>query len=409
MQLAQDILCGGATHSVYAVDPATGVLTQAATSDLPAVAHDSYQFHAVLQFIKIEGSVQELSELTEIIGWEPDAEILSLVDDVDGVESIHKMNSAEAAAAVACHDLDLFYPYMASAQDYYRNDAVYNCSELKVSCEDSTFRLICPHTCQCDVMDSGMYLRTGCSSTCDDLILAEVTSVMDSLYGIGEDSEKCTHANTAWMIPFLEELEVAFFAQDLLEERGADYVWSSSFRVAFMEFANSEYALEDVTLSGWLDISVDNGLCDAIILIDNLMQTDLCHTSQLSYSLGTLQGVCPQVCGLCGTDGVTDTRLSVSRLYDKQLSMLSSGLLKFKLFDSITGSRLVCGSSLQGAKAGQASVTYSYEPSPNEVVVFSLCSDYTDFDTTISIYDVDDLLVAYSDDDDAWRRLSVNS
>ena len=51
---------------------------------------------------------------------------------------------------------------------------------------------------------------------------------------------------------------LTFFAQDLLEERSADCVWSSSFRVAFMEFANSEYALEDVTLSGWLDISVDS-------------------------------------------------------------------------------------------------------------------------------------------------------
>ena len=62
---------------------------------------------------------------------------------------------------------------------------------------------------------------------------------------------------------------------------------------------------------------------------------------------------------------------------------------------------LVCGSSLQGAKTGHASVTYSYEPSRNEVVVFSLCSDYTDFDTTISIYDVEGLRVAYNDDDDA--------
>ena len=75
---------------------------RAATSDFPAFAHDSYQFHAVLPFINIEGLVQELSELAALIGWEPDDEILSFVDDVDGVESIHKMTSAEGGAAVPC-------------------------------------------------------------------------------------------------------------------------------------------------------------------------------------------------------------------------------------------------------------------------------------------------------------------
>ena len=406
MQLAQEIMCGGAKHFVYAVDPATGVITRATTSDLPTIAHDSYPFHAVLQFIEIQDSVRELSKLTDMHGWEPEDELLSFMADIDGVQSVFKMNSAEATSVLECFDLDAFYPYMAAAKDVYGNDAVYNCTELNMSCEDISFRNICPHTCKCDVMDSGMYLRTGCSSTCDDLILDEVSSVAGKLYGIGENSKECTSENATWMVAFLQELELSFVALDLWEERDADYFWNSSYQ---LDYANGAYAFTNATLSGWLNLSVGNGLCDAIFLLDNLVGTDLCQTSQLSNSLGTLQGLCPKVCGLCSTDGViTDTRMSLNSLYNEQSSMMSSGLLSIKLFEKIQHTvDLVCGESVLGEKTGETDVAYSFERSTDEHVVFSLCSEYTDFDTTLSIHDINDEQVAYNDDSDCGLQSTI--
>ena len=399
MQLAQEIMCGGAKHFVYAVDPATGVITRATSSDLPTIAHDSYQFHAVLQFIEIQDSVRELSKLTDMHGWEPEDELLSFMADIDGVQSVFKMNSAEATSVLECFDLDAFYPYMAAAKDVYGNDAVYNCTELNMSCDDISFRNICPHTCKCDVMDSGMYLRTGCSSTCDDLILDEVSSVAGKLFGIGENSKECTSENATWMVAFLQELELSFVALDLWEERDAHYFWNSSYQLDSMTNANGAYAFTNATLSGWLNLSVGNGLCDAIVLLDNLVGTDLCQTSQLSNSLGTLQGLCPKVCGLCSTDGVTDTRMSLNSLYNEQSSMMSSGLLSIRLFEKIQHTvDLVCGESVLGEKTGETDVAYSFERSTDEPVVFSLCSEYTDFDTTLSIHDINDVQVEYNDD-----------
>jgi len=152
-----------------------------------------------------------------------------------------------------------------------------------------------------------------------------------------------------------------------------------------------------VDLTGWIDVSKENGVCDAISLIDNLFSTELCQTTQLSESLGTLQGLCPALCGLCDeNDDVVNTRLSNILLYRTQMALFQSGVLRIILFTP--SSSLTCGSSTRGTVSSDGTVAYSFNRNGDGTVDFSLCSDDTDFDTILILYDIDGELVGYNDD-----------
>lgn len=241
-------------------------------------------------------------------------------------------------------------------------------------------------------------MRDGCSSTCDDSIRTEIGYLEHSLADLGVDSVKCTSGRgSGWMDVFLEELEASLETQGYLEKQGAIKTWTSSFLQEFEDLYDGEYTLENVDLTGWLDVSKENGICDEISLIDNLFDTDLCQTTQLSQSLGTLRGLCPVECGLCGSDGVVDTSLSIFKLYFEQDSLVQSGVLRFILFSG-QAAGLACDSTTLGTVTGGATVTYNFVPTGNGTVVFSLCDDGTDFDTVLELHNIDDEIVGLNDD-----------
>jgi len=77
--------------------------------------------------------------------------------------------------------------------------------------------------------------------------------------------------------------------------------------------------------------------------------------------------------------------------------LLNSGVLRFTLFTQ-SSAGLTCSSTAQGTLTPYATVAYSFDGTGNGTVVFSLCSDDTDFDTILSLYDVYDEFVGYNDD-----------
>eukprot|EP00450_Noctiluca_scintillans_P003873 CAMPEP_0194499242 /NCGR_PEP_ID=MMETSP0253-20130528/15610_1 /TAXON_ID=2966 /ORGANISM="Noctiluca scintillans" /LENGTH=160 /DNA_ID=CAMNT_0039340975 /DNA_START=44 /DNA_END=523 /DNA_ORIENTATION=+ len=159
-------------------------------------------------------------------------------------------------------------------------------------------------------MAGGMYQRIGCSSSCQAPIIEEVTQVSEDLFGIGDDNILCSSGVDGWMDNFAVELQVAQMDEGHVELTDTStYVWTSSFVDRFNYSAGEEYYLSSIGLdiSVWLDFNVGHGLCDAILYFDSLLGTNLCNTQEsLSLSLGSLEGLCPQACGLC-EQGVVGT------------------------------------------------------------------------------------------------------
>ena len=174
MDMAQDLLCGGRTSLVFAVNPATGVVTAAPTQEEPLLQTAAYEFRAMVQLTGIEGTVSTFEDLSHSLGnWEPGVEDLYTDGTVEYVKIVSVMSPEEALAELPCVDLDESLPYLASVNGLLGHETLYTCSELNSSCSDATVRLLCPQTCHCDDLMSGIYDRKGCiregSATCDVL------------------------------------------------------------------------------------------------------------------------------------------------------------------------------------------------------------------------------------------------
>ena len=119
-----------------------------------------------------------------------------------------------------------------------------------------------------------------------------------------------------------------------------------------------------------------------------------CEFPRLSVDLvrwlGPLQfaSLCPAVCGLCGLDGVTDTTQSIPPLDLDKKSLVSSVLLTVKLIDGVAVA-LECGGSVAGRVEANGTSSHIFYGTSQGYVVFSLCSDYKDFDTVLTILDDD--------------------
>ena len=127
------------------------------------------------------------------------------------------------------------------------------------------------------------------------MVLDEYASLWPLWYGVGRQNTKCGSRVTSWMSRFLEKIENSFVAEGIWVDHGTLKRWS----VSFMEkFANqsARFVLRKMDLVGWLNVNIDHGICDAIVLFN----TSLCEPLQLA-------GLCPAVCGLCGVRGVRNT------------------------------------------------------------------------------------------------------
>ena len=193
------------------------------------------------------------------------------------------------------------------------------------------------------------------------------------------------------MSRFLEEIENSFVAEGFLEKHGTLKRWSVSFMDEF-EAQSTGFVLRRVDLVGWLNVSAGDGICDAIVLFDNLFNTTLCDPLQLA-------GLCPAVCGLCGVHGVRNTRQSMPELVQTQKSLLSSGVLTVQLIDGNVKT-LECGENATGAVEEEDSSHFVFNLTQTDLpfVFFSLCSQYTDFDTVLTVKDSDGNFMGYSDD-----------
>mmetsp|Transcript_44636 Transcript_44636/g.118466 ORF Transcript_44636/g.118466 Transcript_44636/m.118466 type:complete len:200 (-) Transcript_44636:91-690(-) len=158
----------------------------------------------------------------------------------------------------------------------------------------------------------------------------------------------------------------------------------------------------------WLDTSAPGNLCDAIPYFDTLMGTSLCDTAtSLDIALGSLEGLCPQACGLCETER-SNTRLLLQELYRKQGEHLNSGLIDFPLLaKNITYDTLSCGTITSGSTTSQQNLlfnpsrekVYQFYSSVDQTVQFSTC-DEADFDTLIRVLDVHYGEMSSNDDGD---------
>merc|ERR1719383_65603 len=175
----------------------------------------------------------------------------------------------------------------------------------------------------------------------------------------------------------------------------SEYVWTASFVHEVNQIGVGRFYIssEGLDMNAWVDTSVPSNLCDAIPYFDTLMGTSLCDTAaSLVLSLGSLEGLCPQACGLCDPEG-SETRLALLDLYQKQGEDLSSGLIDFPLFsENITYPTLSCGTITTGSTVSQENVfgnaspdqMYQFYSSINQTVVFSTCGA-ADYDTKIGV------------------------
>ena len=148
----------------------------APTSAVPDLDWESYAFRAVLQKTTLETTaMQQYLEVTQDgIAWRPYDVQLSLIDTSENVEAIAAATAAEAFAALQCIDLDSSTAYLSRLRDSTGNDSIQECSELLSSCQEAVSRMFCPHSCECDTTLTGLYIRDSCSSSCDELLLAEL-------------------------------------------------------------------------------------------------------------------------------------------------------------------------------------------------------------------------------------------
>jgi len=410
MTIAQDVLCGGEAAFVYVVDPATGSTLIAGTAEPEVMDVTTYTFQSVLAEAQMQHSVMpKLADLVSLQNWQPQSENLTIETDIENLRLYEDYTAEEAQDVLECRDLIEIPAHLYPARETIQDQTVVSCADLENECSSSTVRMFCPSTCACDTMYSGMYDRTGCSSSCITLVQAEVETVTAAMKEQGDDSPKCGVQGTDWQGTFLEELQAALVSENIVEQIGTDvYRWTTGFLEQFSVDYYHEYGLEDVNvkLDTWLDTSVGQGVCDAIFLFDNLFSTDLCTTSaSLTADKGTLEGVCPKTCGLCTRVAFAGTYLSMAQLADKQSSFLSDGLIAFPFFEQARSAPVLsCGSFVAGSTvngtylygtADSPELTYNFTLDTDATVTFSTC-DAADFDSYIRVYD------------DAWSQLAEN-
>lgn len=202
---------------------------------------------------------------------------------------------------------------------------------------------------------------------------------------------------------FAAELQVALMDAGHLELTDTStYVWTSSFNDSFVYFAKEEFYLSSAGLdiSAWLDFNVGNGLCDTILYFDLLLDTNLCNTLEsLALSLGTLEGLCPQACGLCEQDTV-DTETTLLAMYMQQGVDLKLGLIDFPIVGKIvTHASLSCNSTVSASTIpsteSETSMfgndsperVYAFYSAVNQTVSFSTCGD-ANYNSLIRVLDV---------------------
>ena len=259
--------------------------------------------------------------------------------------------------------------------------------------------MFCPHSCECDTTLTGLYIRDSCSSSCDELLLAELSAIDSSLFGVGETSAACASNYTSWMDTFLSQLQESLVLAGDVTKNGSAHVWSPLFMDNFAQWAGRDYVFNvtaDVTK--WIDTLVGDGACDAIDVFDTLFGTTLCESSaSFTASRGSLQGLCPKVCGLCdSTPGATTTLLTPNSLYVKQTQGLATGLFRFQFIsESVPSFFLSCDSLTSGSTSygeqslrgnGSPEMVYAFTSDRDQYVMFSTCNK-ADFDTHIFVYD----------------------
>jgi len=320
-------------------------------------------------------------------------------ETVDGVENIALMSGAEALDFLQCIDQDGSSAHLARLRELNNNASIKTCSEIKKSCRDAVTRMFCPHTCECDTTLTGLYIRDGCSGSCDDALLDEIFGVETRLYAIGLESASCISNVTGWMGNFLSELQESLVRAEDLTWNGSAYVWSTAFVDDFNARSQGHFSLNatGVDVTQWVDTSVGDGVCDAILVIDNLFGTTLCEsTTSFAASRGSLQGLCPKACGLCdAVTGGTSTLVDSTVLYYRELDGFNSGLFKIKLVEKIEPTpALSCGTRTYGDTTYRLStyggdspdMIYTFTSDIAQTVTFSTCNS-SGFNTAIRIYD----------------------
>ena len=418
MSVAQDLLCGGTLDFVYVLDAATGV-TYIGSTDTPSELDvTSYKIRSVLAASDLHrGILSELSSIISLGDWsaEDNSSITTTVDDVRAREDY---STTTALNSLMCQDtLDssdpALAPFLQRAREASGIHWLSQCSELSDQCSTSLARMFCPLTCSCHTMYTGMYDRTGCSTLCDTFVLSEVEVVSQAVGSVGTNSSKCIAQGDNWMSTFLDELQAALVGDGILEEVGDGYAWTATFKQLFAERMFFEYTLRDVDvkLDTWLNTEVGQGVCDAVSYLDNLFSTDLCSTSNLqSVSRNSLEGLCPNACGLCSPDAFSGTALGNMDLSALQSTSVSEGLFAFELFEQNTSAVVLsCKSYITGTTTTGTSDlgdpaspdrSYTFESASDTTATFSTCGT-SSFDSTIGIYDKDWTELVYNDDSDA--------
>ena len=190
-QLAQDLICGGDTDFIFTIGPATGVAFAAPTAAVSDLDWESYAFHAVLQKTTLDTTAMlQYWEVTEDgNAWRrPNDVRLWLIDTSEKVEALA---TATAGQSLQCIDLDSSTAYLTRLREAKGNDSTQGYSKLLSSCQGAVSRMFCPHSSDCDTTLTGLYIRDSCSSSCDELLLAELSAIDSSLFGVGETSAAC--------------------------------------------------------------------------------------------------------------------------------------------------------------------------------------------------------------------------
>jgi len=404
MSSAQDILCGGNRQFVYVLDAATGVSHHGLTSEPPDLPLATYTFSAMLEQTELDGDIMsDFSNILLLDGWEFEGSSLSVDSIASTVRLMNGYSEEEALNKLTCTDNMETSAYIARGREVTGDDNLTSCAELADLCTHSVVRALCQETCGCNSMFAGLYSRSGCSSTCDSLIKEEVLTVAAAVEGVGSENRKCVAQGDSreWMETFVNELQAAFVSDGTLEEVRGFYRWTDEFKTAFLDRTYTEYGLLNVSvnLSAWLNINNGQGLCDAVSFFDNLFLTNLCSTdASLADSKGTLEGLCPNACGLCENADFGGTSLSMSDLLDLQNVSVVKGLFAHELFEELSEIVFGCGSEpVSGTTDGQTSdfgddgpdVAYRFiTDEDQEMVYFSTCNDAA-FDTILKVYTVD--------------------
>ena len=114
MQLAQEIMCDGNVEFVYALDPATGVISMGATDSLQVLDKSTYKFHAVLQGTLLHHDA--MLDLAEVVGF--------------GDSWMPGDDAAESLELTMCEDLDEYLQYLSiSWRDAFFEKSVKLCGK----------------------------------------------------------------------------------------------------------------------------------------------------------------------------------------------------------------------------------------------------------------------------------------